>query len=1136
MEFDRPDLVIRIERLDLKLGTIFLDDIGAATARLETELRAALSVAIETGIAASSNASVQVAETMPAGTALLQALAHYLRSGIWPYREKGVGDPMFLLTELITHDPEGVRQLFAGIGGQPEVRKRLALQMTPPELDQLHRLTVPAQATDDLAPGALRPPDPAPRTRLTRTIADAAALAPTADAAIRPPAPFGMGPTAAAGGRGAPLPPAVGDPSSPSRLEAFLLQGVLPAGGPDMLLLALLEQEPESLTLLLRRRARDTAMLRRMAEILASRTLARLLRLLTPEAESIIIAHMAEVRSLHHARPIVSLTDRSLERLLWFVALRHVLNQAGTQFNRKTFIAHMVAEIANAERVSYRILLQLFASSLADLLKTTPAAMSLAALILELANEPEPALPHAIDGIELPSAEAIAADEPAESGDLTTLELRISTYRHLDRLRHLLAAGVLPWRDMLADPTLTPQQLIEALAGLPPGAVQSALRHGALSGWQVRRALETLPDATVTALYRLLHRDDGLSSVGLRVPLHDEARPGDAMAAIMALIGASPAPAPPDRTDEGADAIASGAQPDAITADLTALVAGVIQDTPPSTAWIKAFVRLSANHRRMAQRFLAATLAHAGPRAHLLDAFAPDRLAALLQALIPAAADTLTALTLILTSTGRRHGLQHRDVAAALLAELAVAEETITTTALLQRMLTRMFPTGSPPWLVDTRAELLPRMPGRAADALVALSAVSNVTPPSDKPGSPAHGHAASTSSGQHAEWLFQALAACDLSRAAARDEVPELLSELMEGLLTHRNRDLALRLLAFLARSPNSAHLLRLLPERQFAQLTMHAMPHAGPDLLDAAEVLTAAAGRALDRATMWQALFRTAASPAAERTVPHLTRRLLAAAERAARDADPTERAAASTALARTAARHARNAGHAVLATTLEGLREANASLYSPTPRRAAPRIPARDAARTHHGLTAFRLRGEADSPPEPIFIDNAGLVLANPFLPHLFEALGLLVRDDRGKPRLRDEAAASRAVHLLQYLVDGRTDAPEPLLVLNKVLCGLPIAAPVDRAITASEAEIATCETLLRSILGNWPILSGTSVAGLRETFLRREGRLTLADSVWRLQVQRKTLDVLVDQIPWSIGVVFHAWMPGALHVTW
>ena len=32
------------------------------------------------------------------------------------------------------------------------------------------------------------------------------------------------------------------------------------------------------------------------------------------------------------------------------------------------------------------------------------------------------------------------------------------------------------------------------------------------------------------------------------------------------------------------------------------------------------------------------------------------------------------------------------------------------------------------------------------------------------------------------------------------------------------------------------------------------------------------------------------------------------------------------------------------------------------------------------------------------------------------------------------------------------------------------------------------------------------------------------------------ERKTLDVLVDQVPWSIGVVFHAWMPGALHVTW
>src|ERR1700710_707520 len=86
---------------------------------------------------------------------------------------------------------------------------------------------------------------------------------------------------------------------------------------------------------------------------------------------------------------------------------------------------------------------------------------------------------------------------------------------------------------------------------------------------------------------------------------------------------------------------------------------------------------------------------------------------------------------------------------------------------------------------------------------------------------------------GQHAEWLFRALAQSDLSRAAARDEVPELLHELMNELLETANRELALRLVTFLSQARNSAHLIRLLPERQLARLIMIAAPHAGRSLL---------------------------------------------------------------------------------------------------------------------------------------------------------------------------------------------------------------------------------------------------------------------------------------------------------------
>jgi len=170
------------------------------------------------------------------------------------------------------------------------------------------------------------------------------------------------------------------------------------------------------------------------------------------------------------------------------------------------------------------------------------------------------------------------------------------------------------------------------------------------------------------------------------------------------------------------------------------------------------------------------------------------------------------------------------------------------------------------------------------------------------------------------------------------------------------------------------------------------------------------------------------------------------------------------------------------------------------------------------------------------DPIYIHNAGLILTSPFLPHLFQELGMLRQDQEGRWRWHDSATASRAVHLTQYLVDGQTSAPEPLLVLNKIICGLQAAQPVDPEITPTPEELDLCDSLLRSMIANWTIIAQSSVAALRETFLQREGKLEHGEDRWKLRVQRKTLDMLVDQIPWSISVVHHPWMPEALYVTW
>jgi hypothetical protein len=175
------------------------------------------------------------------------------------------------------------------------------------------------------------------------------------------------------------------------------------------------------------------------------------------------------------------------------------------------------------------------------------------------------------------------------------------------------------------------------------------------------------------------------------------------------------------------------------------------------------------------------------------------------------------------------------------------------------------------------------------------------------------------------------------------------------------------------------------------------------------------------------------------------------------------------------------------------------------------------------------------QPESDAAPVHIGNAGLVIVGVFLPQFFALLDLLEENPAGGTRLRPDSV-SRAVHLLQYLVDERTNTPEPLLSLNKVLCGAPLAVPVDREIEITLRERELCESLLKGLLQQWTIIKDSSVAALRETYLQREGRLDHLSTGWRLQVQRKTVDQLMDYMPWPISTIAHSWMPEPLYVTW
>lgn len=169
--------------------------------------------------------------------------------------------------------------------------------------------------------------------------------------------------------------------------------------------------------------------------------------------------------------------------------------------------------------------------------------------------------------------------------------------------------------------------------------------------------------------------------------------------------------------------------------------------------------------------------------------------------------------------------------------------------------------------------------------------------------------------------------------------------------------------------------------------------------------------------------------------------------------------------------------------------------------------------------------------EDPGEPLYVSNAGLVLAAPSLSPLFTLFKLIENN-----QFIHEEAAGRAVHLLQYMVDENTATPEFLLTLNKVLCGIDPEDPVPPGIEITEYEKACIEQLLKDMTYHWKEMRNTTINSFRQSFLQREGSLYHKEEWWELHVEPKPFDMLIDQIPWTYSTIRYPWMQMPLYVKW
>lgn len=170
--------------------------------------------------------------------------------------------------------------------------------------------------------------------------------------------------------------------------------------------------------------------------------------------------------------------------------------------------------------------------------------------------------------------------------------------------------------------------------------------------------------------------------------------------------------------------------------------------------------------------------------------------------------------------------------------------------------------------------------------------------------------------------------------------------------------------------------------------------------------------------------------------------------------------------------------------------------------------------------------------DVEPERINILNSGLILFHPYLRYAFKDLKWIGDDNK----FVSSKAQQKAILFLQYMINGKSRQGEHLLVLNKLLCGWPIHLPVQTACVFSAREKQAAADILGSIKEHWSVIKNTSDRGVIESFIERPGVITRQASGFLLQIERKTIDILLDSLPFGLNTIKLPWNEYIIHTEW
>lgn len=159
----------------------------------------------------------------------------------------------------------------------------------------------------------------------------------------------------------------------------------------------------------------------------------------------------------------------------------------------------------------------------------------------------------------------------------------------------------------------------------------------------------------------------------------------------------------------------------------------------------------------------------------------------------------------------------------------------------------------------------------------------------------------------------------------------------------------------------------------------------------------------------------------------------------------------------------------------------------------------------------------------------VENAGLILLHPFLKPFLTEIGLLKNKELTDPEL--------TAHVLHFLATGNENVREYELQFEKFLCGIAADEPIQQERFISDEIKEEAGKLIEAVLEHWTALKSDSSDLLRFEFLQREAKIIIEEyQSTRLVFERKAQDILLDKLPWNLGIIKIDWLEDLLFIEW